>query len=205
MRRVGIVDYGLCNIDSIRRAVEVCGGRPTVTREADALAGQDLLILPGVGRFDAAMTHLDEWGLADSLRERVAAGTPLLGICLGMQLLAASSEEGTPIAGLGLVPGAVVQLESTGRDERVPHIGWNGVDLVRDDPIFGNIASGTDFYFVHSFHLRCHEEADVLATTPFCGGFVSAVRHDAVWGTQFHPEKSCPAGHQLLSNFVASS
>ena len=205
MRRVAIIDYGLCNIDSIRRGVEVCGGRPIVARDPDVLADADLLILPGVGSFDAAMTHLTDWGLAEAMRARVAAGTPLLGICLGMQLLAGCSEEGGPVDGLGLLPGEVVQLKRAVPGERVPHMGWNAVDYQRDDPIFAQISSGTDFYFVHSFHMRCTDERDVVATTPFCGGFVSAVRRDAVWGTQFHPEKSCPAGHQLLTNFISSS
>jgi glutamine amidotransferase len=205
MRRVGIIDYGLCNIDSIRRATEVCGGQPTVTRDPDALLDFELLILPGVGAFGAAMANLDGWGLSEAIRERGKAGTPILGICLGMQLLAEGSEEGGSFAGLGLVPGQVVQLTARQADERVPHMGWNSVEFAREDPIFSGIASGTDFYFVHSFHLRCADQAHVLAKTPFCGGFVSVVRREAVWGTQFHPEKSWPAGHQLLTNYLAKA
>jgi glutamine amidotransferase len=205
MRRVGIIDYGLCNIDSIRRATEVCGGRPTVTRNPDDLFDQDLLILPGVGAFGAAMANLDAWGLADPIRGRVEGGTPLLGICLGMQLLADRSEEGGSFRGLGLIPGDVVQLKAAKVGERVPHMGWNEAAFARPDPISHDIADGTDFYFVHSFHLRCTDEADILARTPFCGGFVSAVRRGSVWGTQFHPEKSWPAGHQLLANYIASA
>ncbi len=158
MRRVGIVDYGLCNIDFIRRATEVCGGQPTVIRNPDDLATQDLLILPGVGAFGAAMANLDAWGLATALQERVATGMPLLGICLGMQLLANSSAEGGAFRGLGLVPGDVVQLETIEPGERVPHMGWNEAEFVRPDPISRNIPRGTDFYFVHSFHLRCADE-----------------------------------------------
>jgi glutamine amidotransferase len=204
VRRVGIIDYGLCNIDSIRRATEICGGQATVTRDPEALVDFDLLILPGVGAFGAAMANLDQWGLSGAIRERARGGTPLLGICLGMQLLGERSAEGGSFAGLGLVPGEVVQLVSTQREQRVPHMGWNSVDFARADGIFKDMNSGTDFYFVHSFHLRARAE-HVLARTDYCGGFVSAVRRDNVWGTQFHPEKSWPAGHQLLANYVATA
>jgi glutamine amidotransferase len=204
MRTIGIVDYGLCNIDSIRRACEICGGRPTVTRDPDTLADFDLLILPGVGAFGAAMANLNQWGLSDSIRERVKSGTPLLGICLGMQLLAESSEEGGKFKGLGLVAGDVIQLKSAQPGERVPHMGWNAVEFAGADPILQKIDSGTDFYFVHSFHLRAPAE-QILGRTPFCGEFVSVVRRDQVWGTQFHPEKSWPAGHQLLTNYITGA
>jgi glutamine amidotransferase len=203
MRRVGIIDYGLCNIDSVCRAVEVNGAQAAVVSTPEALAAQDMLILPGVGSFGTAIANLDRAQLVPALRERVAAGTPLLGICLGMQLLASSSEEGGRFAGLGLIPGEVVMLKKSAPDERIPHVGWNVVNYERDDPVFADVPSGTDFYFVHSFHMRCADQADVLARTPFCDGFVSVVRHDNVWGMQFHPEKSLPAGHTLLRNFLA--
>jgi glutamine amidotransferase len=204
MRSVGIIDYGLCNIDSIRRATEICGGRATLTRDPNELSDFDMLILPGVGSFGAAMANLDAWELTPAIRERVGAGTPLLGICLGMQLLAGRSEEGGSFRGLDLIPGDVVQLKSKS-GERIPHMGWNTVTFEEQDPIFRDINSGTDFYFVHSFHLRCVNDANVVGHTPYCGGFASVVRHHAVLGTQFHPEKSWPAGHRLLTNFLTSS
>ena len=202
MRRVGIIDYGLCNIDSVCRAVEVNGAQAAVVGTPEALALQDMLILPGVGSFGAAIANLNRAQLVPALRERIAAGTPLLGICLGMQLLASSSEEGGRFAGLGLIPGDVVMLKKAAPDERIPHVGWNVVNYERDDPVFADVPSGTDFYFVHSFHMRCADQADVLARTPFCGGFASVVRRDNVWGMQFHPEKSLPAGHKVLRNFL---
>lgn len=205
MRHVGIIDYGLCNIDSIARAVEVCGGKPTVTRDPDAMPDFDLLVLPGVGSFGAAMANLSGWGLAAAVKSKVASGTPLLGICLGMQLLAQSSEEGGVHEGLGLVPGEVVKLKTNLQAERIPHMGWNEVEQVREDALFEGISSGTEFYFVHSYHLRCRDEADVLARTSHCGSFVSVVRHENVVGTQFHPEKSWPAGHRLIANFVTGA
>jgi imidazole glycerol-phosphate synthase subunit HisH len=204
MRTVGIIDYGLCNIDSIRRATEVLGGAATVTRDPDALRHFDLLILPGVGSFGAAMANLSRDGLDAAAREAVANGTPLLGICLGMQLLGDSSMEGGSFQGLSLIPGKVVELVSTSDEERIPHMGWNSIEVTRNDPILKGIESGTDFYFVHSFHLQA-EEQHVLARTPYCGGFVSIVRRNQVWGTQFHPEKSWPNGHSLLSNFISES
>jgi glutamine amidotransferase len=203
MRRVGIIDYGLCNLDSVCRAVQVNGAQAAVVDTPEALAEQDMLILPGVGSFGTAIANLDRAQLVPALRERIAAGTPLLGICLGMQLLASSSEEGGRFAGLGLIPGEVVMLKKAAPDERIPHVGWNVVNYERDDPVFADVSSGTDFYFVHSFHMRCADQADVLARTPFCGGFASVVRRDNVWGTQFHPEKSLPAGHRVLRNFLA--
>src|SRR5262245_32876063 len=133
MRRIGIIDYGLCNIDSIRRATEICGGRATLTRDPNELREFDMLILPGVGAFGAAMANLNAWELTPAIRERVNAGTPLLGICLGMQLLAGRSEEGGLFQGLGLIPGEVVQLKSN-RGERIPHMGWNSVMFERHDP-----------------------------------------------------------------------
>jgi len=205
MRRVGIIDYGLCNIDSIRRATEVCGGVASVTREPDELRSFDLLVLPGVGSFGAAMANLNAWELTPAIRECVGRGTPLLGICLGMQLLAQQSDEGGRFQGIGVIPGQVVQLKSNGTGERIPHMGWNSVNFEKDDAIFQGIKSKTDFYFVHSFHFRCADDSDVLALTPYCGNFVSVVRHNTVIGTQFHPEKSWPSGHQLLANFLTLS
>lgn len=201
MRRVGIIDYGLCNVDSVRRAVEVCGGEAVISAEAEILNKQDLLILPGVGAFAAAMTNLKERGLIEFICQRVAFGTPLLGICLGMQLLAEYSDEGGRSSGLGLIPGEVILLKGSSVSERVPHMGWNSVEFARDDTLFDDIVTGADFYFVHSYHFK-GDDADVLARTPFCGEFASVVRRGQVWGTQFHPEKSWPTGHRLLANFM---
>ena len=204
MRRVGIIDYGLCNIDSIARAVDINGGRATISCDPDVVRKQDLLLLPGVGAFDAAMEKLVAFGLADAIKEEVGRGTPLLGICLGMQLLARRSEEGTSCDGLGLIDGEVVRLERTNQQERIPHIGWNELIVLKDDPLLKG-AFPADFYFVHSYHMRCRDEGDIVATTPFCGAFTSIVRHGIVAGTQFHPEKSWPAGHKLLANFIGTA
>jgi glutamine amidotransferase len=138
------------------------------------------------------------------LRERVLdERVPLLGICLGMQLLASLGFEGGETAGLGLIGGEVRRLRPADPDTRIPHVGWNEVEPVRDSPLFAGVASRTDFYFVHSFHFVPAEPADALARTPYAAGFVSAVSRGSVFGVQFHPEKSQRPGFQVLINFLA--
>jgi len=200
--RVAVIDYKLCNLDSITRALEHCGASVITTDDPSQLAEVDRLVLPGVGAFAAAMHNLDAAGLSDAIRHQVAAGKPLLGICLGMHLMFSRSEEGAGVAGLDLIAGDVVRLAPM-PDERTPHIGWNVVDFTRSDPLFDDMASGTDFYFVHSYHVRCSDDADSLATTPYGGGFTSVTRRGHVMGVQFHPEKSQTAGFAFLKNYLA--
>jgi imidazole glycerol-phosphate synthase subunit HisH len=201
MFRVAIIDYGLCNLDSIRRAVELCGAETTLAREAKEVESAERIVLPGVGNFAKAMSNLHERGLDRALHDAVARQTPLLGICLGMQLLASFGEEGGGREGLGLVPGRVILMQP--RDgERVPHMGWNSVVPATRSVVFDGIAPGADFYFVHSYHLACDAAAHVAARTPYCGGIVAAVQNGNVFGTQFHPEKSQRAGRRLLTNFL---
>ncbi len=203
MQRVAIVDTGLCNVDSIWRALEQCGAKGDVTRDPHDLDVADKIVLPGVGAFPDAMRLLNEYGLVDAIRENVIDhGIPVLGVCLGMQLLASRSCEVAPTDGLGLIPGDVVRLLPLG-GERVPHVGWNEVHANRASLLLGSIPDGADFYFVHSFHLRCLASDDVVATTPYCGGVTSMVERDHIFGTQFHPEKSQLHGLTLLKNFVA--
>jgi len=203
---IAIIDYGMCNLDSVARAVERCGGSPLVTDSADEAAAAAAIVLPGVGAFAEAMQRLHDKGLADTLRSLVLEqGVPFLGICLGMQLMADSGREGGQHLGLGLVPGEVVPLRPAAPDERIPHVGWNEVRHGGGHPLFEGIEPGTDFYFVHGFHFRCRHEAHVLARTPYCGGFVSAVGRGQCLGVQFHPEKSLAVGQRLLSNFIANA
>lgn len=204
-RKVGIINYGLCNIDSIARAIEINGGQPLITSDPTELKHQDLLVLPGVGSFAKAMQNLNEWGLSDALRDEVGKGTPLLGICLGMQLLASDGEEHGQSKGLGFFEADVVRLRPQNAEERVPHMGWNEVNPLRDDILLDGIEAATDFYFVHSYHMQCRNDADVVARAPFAGGFSAIVRNGYVAGTQFHPEKSWPHGHRVLANFISKS
>ena len=203
-QRVAVVDYGLNNLDSVCRALEECGAQPFVTDGPAELRRADRIVLPGVGAFPDAMANLTAAGLAEGLRSEVAAGAPLLGICLGMQLLATTGFEVVEAAGLGCVPAQVRRLQPTADDPRIPHVGWNEVLPVNGAAgLFDGIPAGADFYFVHSFHVLCDDDADVVATTPYCGGFASAVVHGNVVGVQFHPEKSQVHGFQLLRNFLA--
>ena len=206
MQSVAVVDFQLCNIDSIVRALIECNGKAFATRDPFEMARSDRIVLPGVGAFPAAMANLRAAGLDRAIvREVVEVGKPFLGICLGMQLMARRSAEGGDCEGLGLVDGEVVRLVPRSAGERVPHVGWNAVQPTTDVPLFAGIAPGKDFYFVHSYHMRCADAAAVVASTPYCGGFASAVRGPGsrAFGVQFHPEKSQKPGFQLLRNFLA--
>ena len=205
MERVAVVDYGLCNVDSVVRALQHCGAAPFLAHDATDIKAADRIVLPGVGAFDAAMDQLSAADLVSPLTDAVLdEGVPFLGICLGMQLLARSSAEGGTRAGLGWFDAEVVRIEP-GEGERVPHIGWNEVDATSAPPdaLFADIPDHTDFYFVHSFHVRCADPVDVLATVPFAGGVTAVIACPPVYGVQFHPEKSQRHGLQLLRNFLA--
>ena len=146
MRRIAVVDYGLCNLDSIRRAIEICGGKPAVCRDGKGLRQADMIVLPGVGAFDVAMKALDASDMSVVLKEQAGRGVPLLGICLGMQLLGSTSQEGQNANGLDLISGDVVLLERSGNEERVPHMGWNTVQAPENSRMFAGIAD-EHFYF----------------------------------------------------------
>ncbi len=205
MNRVAIVDYGLCNIDSVGRAVEVCGGSAYITDDPGNLGNADRIILPGVGSFRDAMANLRSKQLDQAMADQVLGEqVPFLGICLGMQLMAGSGEEVEETPGLGWVDGVVSRLEPTPDDPRVPHVGWNEVQTTRQSPLFEQIPEETDFYFVHSYRMVCANKADILACSDYSGGFVAGVSpRDWVFGVQFHPEKSQRFGLQLLRNFLA--
>jgi glutamine amidotransferase len=205
-----VVDYGLCNIDSMARALEECGANEVVrTRDPRMVDKADRIVLPGVGNFMAAMRNIKEFGLLEVIQEASATrNTPFLGACLGMQLMASSGSEGaangsTP--GLGLVPGEVVRLAPANEEERIPHIGWNEVVPRPGSVLFDGAAGLSDFYFVHSFHVRLNDAKDEGGRTPYCGGFTAAIEANGrpIFGTQFHPEKSQKNGFRVLKNFLA--
>jgi len=174
-----------------------------VTSEASALRTVRSIVLPGVGSFARGMRNLRERGLDVALSEQVLGQrVPFLGICLGMQLLATIGTEGGDEAGLGWIQGRVERMRAVS-DERIPHVGWNEVNAVGSSSLIDASLSGNDFYFVHGYILKCSSESDVLATTPYCGGFASIVGRDNIIGVQFHPEKSQKAGFRLLTNFLA--
>ena len=202
-KKVAIIDYGMCNLDSIRRAVQECGGDPVVTDRERDVRNSAYVILPGVGAFPNAMENLRLRHLPEILNEHVVSQeVPFLGICLGMQLMASKSNEIRETEGLGWIEGEVRRMQPTSKAERIPHIGWNEVDVVSENPLLKEIPSGSDFYFVHSFHFHTTRREDVVATTAYAGGFVSAVNRNWLFGVQFHPEKSQRLGFQLLRNFL---
>ena len=204
MNSVAIVDYRLCNLDSIHRAIEQCGGTPYIARDPRDLDNCNRIILPGVGSFARAMHNLHETGFVEALPEIVRSGDiPLLGICLGMQLLAEQGSEGGDTEGLGLLRGRVTRLQPStdGNEERIPHIGWNDVSPVGNSALFEGIEAGTNFYFVHSYQLNCPDD-EIQGTVDYCGRTVAAAGRGNVMAVQFHPEKSQTAGFRLLKNFL---
>ena len=200
---VTVIDTGLCNLGSMLRSLELCGGRPHAVCDSREVADAERLILPGVGAFAAAMTRLSALDLIAPIRYAAARQTPILGVCLGMQLLAEIGTEGRETEGLGLIPGSVAPLQPSGPRERLPHIGWNAVEHDGAHPLLVGIPSGSDFYFVHGHRFDPADEADIVARTPYGGGFTSVVGRGTVLGTQFHPEKSQRPGFALLRRFLS--
>ena len=198
--RVLLLDYKMGNLGSVRRSLEECGADVLVSDNPKELPSATHIILPGVGAFADGMKNLEEERWVPALKEAVSDGVPLMGICLGMQLLADKGYEGGETAGLGFIPGEVRRLESS--SERIPHVGWNEVYTTHPSSMFDSVPSGTDFYFVHSYHFVPSEDSAVVSHTPYCGGFVSAVAKENIFGVQFHPEKSSKPGFQLLKNFL---
>jgi glutamine amidotransferase len=198
---VAVLDYGMGNRRSVEKALEHVGARARITSDPADLRAADGLVVPGVGAFPKAMDNLRELGLDELIAERLAAGAPVLGICLGMQLLFDSSVERGGAPGLGLLPGTVTQLQPG--DGKLPHIGWNLVRLQRESALTEGLPRECAFYHVHSFAPRPSEASDVLGTSEYGEVFVSAVDRDPVFGVQFHPEKSSAHGLALLRNFAA--
>ncbi len=197
---VALVDYGMGNRRSVEKALEHVGASVTRTADAGEIAAADAIVLPGVGAFPEAMRRLAGLGLVDLIRERAAAGAPVLGICLGMQLLFDHSEEHEGAAGLGLLPGTVTRLEAPGL--KVPHIGWNTVIFERPSTLTEGLGDAAAFYHVHTYACRPREESDVVGRGDYGERFVSIVERGNVMGAQFHPEKSSLDGLALLRNFV---
>lgn len=197
---IAIIDYGMGNLHSVSKAVERLGYEAVVTGDAEQILAAEGAILPGVGAFGDAMEQLRESGLNDVVLRYAESGKPLLGICLGMQLLFASSEEHGDHKGLGLLPGSVVRFRG---DYKVPHMGWNKLSYKQSaSPIFEGIEEG-HVYFVHSYHAKPERESDLLAVTDYYQPVTAIVGRDNVYGMQFHPEKSGDIGMQLLKNFLA--
>lgn len=204
MSYAAIVDYDMGNTDSVLRAVEECGGHSVLTKKKTDFEEASHIILPGVGAFKKGMEQINCLDIKPILEEQVLKQKiHFLGICLGMQLLATRGFENGETEGLGWIEGDVIRFEKTQNNERIPHIGWNEIKIIENNPLFSGINSSSDFYFVHSYHFICKNQSNVIARTPYCGEFVSAVNQENIYGVQFHPEKSQTIGFSVLRNFLA--
>ena len=193
-----IIDYKVGNLYNLKNALDFSGVENQFVSHADDVRKADRIVLPGVGAFAPAMEHLRNSGMLEALHEKVQVGTPLLGICVGAQLLMDESEEGGIHPGLGWIPGKVKRFQ---HELKIPQMGWNHVSQQKIDPLFQNVADGMHFYFVHSYHLHPENSDHVLGLSNYGYDFASVVSKDNLWGVQFHPEKSQNAGLQLLKNF----
>lgn len=202
MSIITIIDYGAGNIGSVLNMIRHVGGKAEVTSEASSVLAAEKILLPGVGSFDHAVNRLTALGLLDPLKHAAQSGIPLLGICLGMQLLADDSEEGT-LQGLGLIPGHVRRFRFDGENAKlkIPHMGWNRVQPARQHRLTQGLEQDARFYFVHSYYYDCQANKDVLFETTYGDRFTSGVQRGNVTGVQFHPEKSHRFGMQLIRNF----
>ena len=203
--RFVVINHTAANIHSVAKALERCGADTVVSSSPADLAAADGAVLPGVGASDAAMRALDRLGLIDPIKEFAASGRPLLGVCLGMQLLFEKSDEGD-LPGLGLIQGEVVRLPRNGGRLKIPHMGWNSVAFTGDSevrhPVFSGLPQDGYFYFVHSYVCRPTDARDIAATTHYGSEICAAVARGEIVATQFHPEKSQALGLRIYRNFV---
>lgn len=199
-----LIDYGIGNLRSLEKSFAAAGVDVIRTDDPGAIAAASRLVLPGVGAFGACAAELRRRGLADLVRQRAEAGVPLLGVCVGMQLLFEASEEFGEHAGLGLLPGRVVRIGpgDSPRPLKVPHMGWNRLDAVRPHPLLGDDRPLPHLYFVHSYHAAPADPADVIATVEYGRALPAVVGRGSVVGVQFHPEKSARAGLAMLRRFA---
>ena len=197
---IAIIDYGAGNLRSVRNTLTYLGADVITVSRPDQLNGTEKIVLPGVGAFGAGINALRAAEFEEPLKEKVAAGVPLIGICLGMQYLFESSEEMGDHKGLGLLPGRVTRFPADG--PKVPHIGWNQLHIRQDSPLLAGVENSAYAYFVHSYYVEAADPGDVLATTDYGIDYASVVARDNLFGIQPHPEKSQAVGLRILKNFV---
>ena len=201
--RVAIINYGMGNLGSVRRAFEEIGAEAVIANHPSTLYEVDRVVLPGVGSFSEGMAHLNRGGWVSAIHDVVTQqNKPLLGICLGMQMLADKSEEGGDTEGLGLISGEVKRINLLGCEQRIPHMGWNEVNYKTEDVVFNGIPQSSDFYFVHSYAFVPLHLQDLIAVADYGCELTAVVRNKNVFGCQFHPEKSSKVGRQMLKNFM---
>ncbi len=194
-----IIDYEAGNLRSVQKALEKCGADARVTSRPGDLRNADKVVFPGVGAFGKAMEAVERFGFVDSIKSFIAAGRPFLGICLGLQLMFETSEESPGVQGLSLLSGQVKRFDA---GLKAPHLGWNEVKQVQSSPLWKGVPDGGYFYFAHTFYISPRDAAVVVGETDYGGPVPVAVRHENIFGLQFHPEKSQAAGLQILKNFV---
>ncbi len=198
---IAIVDYGAGNLHSVKNALDFIGAKSVVTSSADVIADADKVILPGVGAFGDAMARLNESSLTEPVKRAISDGKPFLGICLGLHMLFEESEESVGANGLGVFKGKIVKIPDTGL--KIPHMGWNSIDVVKNSRILKGIGVEPYVYFVHSYYIKPEDEGIVSAYTEYGARLAIAVEKDNVFATQFHPEKSGDIGMTILKNFVS--
>ena len=201
MSKIVIVDYSCGNSDSVNSAVKYHGFNSVITSDPEIIKDADKIILPGQGSFKTGVNNLKKYKLFDLIKSKAKKEkVPILGICLGMQILATVGFEDGVEKGLDLVPGKVDLLPET--KLKLPHIGWNQIKIKQENLIFNNIKDQTDFYFVHSYAFICDDTQNILATTNYQDPFISSISNGNIYGVQFHPEKSLAAGLELIKNFI---
>ena len=198
---IAIIDYDAGNIKSVEKALQKLGQDVVITREKEQILAADKVILPGVGAFGDAMKNMNEYGLVEVIHQLVEKRIPLLGICLGLQLLFEKSDESEGVKGLGILKGEVCRIPDQ-EGFKIPHMGWNSVKIKENARIFKDVPQDSYVYFVHSYYLKAGREEDVAATTEYSTLIHAAVEHDNVFACQFHPEKSSEIGLKILKNFV---
>jgi len=203
--KIAIINYGMGNLASVHKAFQDIGSNPYIADHPDDLQESDRIVLPGVGAFSEGMQRLIEHNWVDAFHKAVSQGKPILGICLGMQMLASVGEEGGDNAGLGIIPGKVRRLDTIGCSFRIPHVGWNEVNYTEENSLFNEIPDHSDFYFVHSFAYQLENKKHLVATVSYDVDFPVVIKKENVIGCQFHPEKSSKAGRKLLKNFLELS
>ena len=198
---IAIIDYDAGNIKSVEKAIQYLGEDAVITRDRDLILNSDKVILPGVGSFGDAMAKIREYDLVNTIYDVVDKKTPFLGICLGLQLLFKTSEESEGVTGLGLLDGRIIRIpDATGL--KIPHMGWNSLDIKPGATLFQGIEDQSYVYFVHSYYLQAEHEEDVAATTIYSTKIHASVEHENIYACQVHPEKSSRVGLQILKNFI---
>ena len=198
---IGVIDYGAGNLCSVRNALAALGARSETVGSKSGIEAADALILPGVGEFGSAMKELSSRGLCAAIKSAAEAGVPLLGICLGMQMLFEESEESPGVRGLALLPGRSARF-SDRYALKIPHIGWNSITPLKESRLLRGISAGSYMYFVHSYYVRCGRREDAAAGASYGDDFDAAAEHGSIFGCQFHPEKSGREGLLILKNFI---